>query len=56
MESGGTVLELTVSWPALILDMEALHAKWLSNGDIALFSRYHPRYLAFENALCELRG
>ena len=57
VESGGSVLELTVSWPVSLLDMKVLHSKWLhpKGGYDGTFSQFHPQFLALENALRGLR-
>ena len=51
---GGTILELTVTWPIPLVDLEALHQKWVRPFDSESspkFAMYHPAVLALENAL-----
>lgn len=47
------MLELTVSCPEHLVDLELLHKKWLSEGAAAQspFTMFHPAVLALEDAL-----
>ncbi len=50
---GGTILELTVTWPVPLVDLEALHQKWVRPFDSESspkFTMYYPAFLALENA------
>jgi len=50
----GLLLQLTVKWPVPLVDLELLHQKWLRPVDkesVQPFTMYHPKVLAFENAL-----
>lgn len=53
--NGGTILELTVNWLFVLLNMDALHTKRLCSSSKSNFSRHHPQFPAFENALRGLR-
>ena len=57
VENGGLILQLTVSWPSVMLNMNAFHAQWLQprSKKSILFTKFHPRFLAFEKALRGLR-
>jgi len=51
----GQFLELTVQWPAALVDIEVMHRKWLRMIGNGGFQKYHPKYLGFEAALKKLR-
>ena len=55
---GGMMLELSVTLPSPMLDLELLHQKWLTklNDDQSLpFTMYYPAVLSLEDALKEKR-
>ena len=56
-KNGGHLLELTVCWPSVLLNMDLLHAKWIRTpiGSQKTFSHHHTQFLAFETALRGLR-
>lgn len=51
----GRILELTVDWPRPLSDVEMMHTEWLTPGATNGFTEYHPRVVAVDNALKELR-
>ncbi len=51
---GGIVLELAVTWPIPMVDLEAFHRKWVLLSDSQsspTFTMHQPEVLALENAL-----
>lgn len=56
----GDVLELTVKWPAPMVDIELMHVKWLKNGEDGKpistdITRHHPKILGFQKKLRMVR-
>jgi len=55
---GGVLLQLTVKWPEPLVDLNLLHQKWLrpvEKDDNTLFTMFHPKVLALEDALKKKR-
>ncbi len=57
-ENGGNELKLTVSWPKALFNIDKLLTEKLRQVDSTnlTFSKFHPMYLAFENALRTMRN
>lgn len=55
---GGDILEVTVTWPALMVDTALLHRKWtrVSPDDTNHMNGYHSEIVGFEHALKGLRN
>ena len=45
VETVGTMLEVEVTWPPAMIDMEILHTKWLDNASLSSdngsFTKFH---------------
>lgn len=54
---GGESLQLSLTWPQPLLNVDTLHRKWssLRKNDPEYMSAYHPEMLGFESALKGLR-
>jgi len=55
---GGLTLELTVQWPAPLIDLNLLHQKWLREAkkdEDCPFTMFHPKVLSLEDALKKKR-
>lgn len=56
----GDVLELTVTWPTPLVDIEEMHLKWLKCDDSGKpisteITRHHPKILGFQKKLRMIR-
>lgn len=49
------VFEVSVVWPKPLVDVEVMHRKWLTSTGPDRIQAYHPKILAFQAALKELR-
>ena len=58
VSKGGKQLELTVTWPDPMVNVELLHRKWLPNSEKRAqnqFTMFHPFVLSLEDALKKRR-
>ncbi|PXF42241.1 hypothetical protein BWQ96_08037 [Gracilariopsis chorda] len=53
---GGECLELSVTWPQPLVDVELMHRRWLQSVHADRMQSYHPKIIGFQNSLRNLKG